>query len=394
MIEIPYGRQFIDENDIQSVVDCLRGGILTQGGAISKFEKEIAEYVGCKYAVAVSSGTAALHLAMLASGIQAGVSAVTSPLTFIATSNAILYTGGSVIFSDIDPQTINLCPDRLSETLLNNSKENIGAIVPVHYAGLPCDMEKISFIANGIGASVIEDGAHALGAIGPDGSKVGSCKHSLMTIFSFHPVKSITMGEGGVITTNSKETYDRLLRLRTHGVTKISDFYDFTERSITNGLNNPWYYEMIELGYHYRITDFQCALGSSQLKKLDLFIDRRRELVRKYDEKLESFSNLKIAQTAGRDLSSHHLYPVRINFNALNKSRAEVMHKLKENGISTQVHYIPIVEHPYYKKNGHSLSSYPASESYYQETLSLPLYYSLTDLEQDKVIKCLGEILN
>src|SRR3989338_1329994 len=281
-IMIPYGKHHIDEEDIQAVVDVLRSGILTQGPAIEAFEQAVAKYVNAKYAVALSSGTAALHLAALAAGVCPGKSLVTSPITFVASANAALYAGGRVVFADIDPETINMSPDSLRKELTNNP--DVRAIVPVHFAGLPCDMPAIKAAADQAGAIVIEDAAHALGATYPDGRRVGSCAYSQMTIFSFHPVKAIAAGEGGMITTNDEAIYRKLLRLRSHGINKLEDPFQLPEQAETDGVRDPWYYEMQELGFHYRITDMQCGLALSQLKKLDRFIARRLALVKKYDE--------------------------------------------------------------------------------------------------------------
>ncbi|MFZ3087901.1 MAG: DegT/DnrJ/EryC1/StrS family aminotransferase, partial [Methylotenera sp.] len=242
---IPYGKHHIDEEDIQAVVNVLRSGILTQGPAIEAFEQAIAGYVGAKYAVAVSSGTAALHLAALAAGVGPGTSLVTTPITFVASANAGLYAGGRVVFADIDPDTVNMSPDALKMALAKNSDAR--AVIPVHFAGLPCDMPAIKLAADQTGAVVIEDAAHALGATYPDGKRVGSCAHSLMTIFSFHPVKAIAAGEGGMITTNDEATYRKLLRSRSHGINKLDDPFLLPSEAVTDGHPNPWYYEMQEL---------------------------------------------------------------------------------------------------------------------------------------------------
>jgi len=303
---IPYGKHHIDEDDIQAVVDILRSNFLTQGPAVEAFEKAVAEYAGVKYAVAVSSGTAALHLAALAAGVGPGKSVVTSPITFVASANAAKYCGADVVFADIDPETINISPDALREVLLKNA--NIKAVVPVHFAGLPCDMIAIKNLADDAGVFVIEDAAHALGATYPNGKRVGCSENSLMTIFSFHPVKAISAGEGGMITTNDEATYRKLIRLRSHGINKLDDLLQVEEEAFADGDQNPWYYEMQELGFHYRITDIQCGLALSQFKKLDAFINRRRDLVKKYDLAFAKMRNCRPAQTKGRNESGHHLY--------------------------------------------------------------------------------------
>lgn len=389
---IPYGRHHIDEEDIQAVVDVLRSGWLTQGPAVEAFEQAIAEYVGAKYAVAVSSGTAALHLAALAAGVGPGTSLVTSPITFVASANAALYAGGRPLFADIDPATINMSPSSLSEVLRRNP--DVRAVVPVHFAGLPCDMPAIKEAADKAGAMVIEDAAHALGAQYLDGRRVGCCAYSLMTIFSFHPVKAIAAGEGGMITTNDQPTYRKLLRLRSHGINKLDDPFQLPEQAKTNGVPDPWYYEMQELGFHYRITDIQCGLALSQFKKLDRFIARRRELVKTYDKAFAGMSKCRPAQVAGRDQSGHHLYVLRIDFNASGSSRAQFMQELRTRQIVSQVHYIPVPAQPYYRRLGFKPEDYANAQKYYQEALSIPLFYDLTDGQQGQVISALKSLLS
>jgi len=388
---IPYGKHHIDEDDIQAVVDILRSSFLTQGPAVEAFENAVAQYVGVKYAVAVSSGTSALHLAALAAGVGPGTSLVTSPITFVASANASRYCGGDVLFADIDSETINMSPAALREVLLKNS--NVKAIIPVHFAGLPCDMIAIKSLADNAGAIVIEDAAHALGATYPNGKRVGCCENSLMTIFSFHPVKAIAAGEGGMITTNDEATYRKLIRLRSHGINKLDDKFQLPSQAFTNDELNPWYYEMQELGFHFRITDIQCALALSQFKKLNSFIKRRRELVSNYDLAFASMKKLHPAQTTGRDQSGHHLYVLRIEFETTGLTRVKIMQKMKEEGIGTQVHYIPVPMHPYYQKLGHNMNNYPNAQGYYNEALSIPLFYGLTSDEQKKVIFIIDKII-
>lgn len=388
---IPYGKHHIDEDDIQAVVDVLRSGVLTQGPAVEAFEQAIAEYVGAKYAVAVSSGTAALHLAALVAGLKPGASLVTSPITFVASANAGLYVGGRIVFADIDPDTVNISPDALKDALAKNTDARV--VIPVHFAGLPCDMPAIKSIADQAGAVVIEDAAHALGASYPDGQRVGSCAYSLMTIFSFHPVKAIAAGEGGMITTNDEPTYRKLLRLRSHGINKLDDPMQLPEQAETNGVRDPWYYEMQELGFHYRITDMQCGLALSQLNKLDRFIARRLVLVKRYDEAFAGMRNCRPAQTAGREQSGHHLYVLRIDFDSIGLSRAQLMQELKSRGIGSQVHYIPVPAHPHYRRLGFKPDNYPNAQKYYQEALSIPLFYDLTDDQQEQVISAIKELV-
>ena len=388
---IPYGMHHIDEDDIQAVVDVLRSGTLTQGPAIEAFEHAIANYVGARYAVAVSSGTAALHLAALATGVGPGNSLVTSPITFVASANSGLYAGGRVVFADIDPDTINMSPDILKQVLANNP--DVRAIVPVHFAGLPCDMPAIKAIADQADAVVIEDAAHALGAKYPSGQRVGSCAFSLMTIFSFHPVKAIAAGEGGMITTNDDAIYRHLLRLRSHGINKFDDAFQLPEQATTDGIQNPWYYEMQELGFHYRITDMQCGLAHSQFRKLDMFIDRRRELAKKYDEAFAAMKSCRPAQKTGRDQSGHHLYVLKIDFEKQDKNRGQLMQELKARKIGSQVHYMPVPAQPHYRRLGFRPEDYPNAQRYYQEALSIPLFYDLTDAQQEQVIAAIKEVL-
>ena len=388
---IPYGKHYIDEDDIQAVIKVLRSGSLTQGSTIKEFEDSVAKYVGAKYAVAVSSATAGLHLASIAAGVSPGNNLITSPISFVASANAGIYAGGSVAFADIDPNTLNISPLALKETLKKTS--NTKAIIPVHFGGLPCDTESIKKIADDNGSYVIEDAAHSLGATYPDGQKVGCCSNSLMTVFSFHPVKVIAAGEGGMITTNEETVYRNLLRLRSHGINKLDDNFQIPKQGYTNGLLNPWYYEMQELGFHYRITDIQCSLALSQLKKLDTFIKRRRELVLCYDEAFSSFKNLCPAQISGRGYSGHHLYILKINFDQIGLSRSELMTELRSRGIGSQVHYIPIPRHPYYQNMGIDPDQFLAAEEYYSKALSIPLFYSLTSEQQKKVISTLTELV-
>ena len=389
---IPYGKHYIDQDDIDAVVDVLENHPLTQGKKVSDFEDAIAEFVGAKYAVAMSSWTAGLHMACIAAWVNDSNAVVTSPITFVASSNAVLYCGAEVIFSDIDKSTINLCPEELRATVKKH--KNIKAIIPVHFSGLPCDMESIKKTADGINALVIEDAAHALGATYPDGSKVGSCKYSDMTGFSFHPVKSIAAGEGGMITTNDQAIYKKLLRLRSHGINKLDDDFIDKAAAVTGADNNPWYMEMQELGYNYRITDIQAALGESQLKKLPRFLDRRRQLAKRYDQLFSDIAQIEPIQSSYRDQSSHHLYVIRVKYEFIGITRAKLMAELETEGILTQVHYIPVTSHPYYKNLGFKSVDYPRAVTFYCQALSLPLFFTLTNVEQDKVVNTLKRILS
>lgn len=390
MKKIPYGRHFLDDSDIQAVVDVLRHGWLTQGPKVDEFEAAIATRVGAKYAVAVSSGTAALHIACMTAGIGKGDTVVTTPNTFVASANCVVYVGATPEFADIDSDTLNLDPEKLAQKCFDLGQ--VKAIIPVHFGGLPCNMLAIHKIASQFGSIVIEDAAHALGATYDDGRPVGSCTYSDMTVFSFHPVKIIATGEGGLVTTNSETLYQDLLRLRSHGINKGNDPYLLPHHAYTDGIHNPWYYEMREVGFNYRITDLQCALGLSQLAKLDRFLARRRELAMRYDSVFAETPHITPTQRAGRASSSHHIYPVRIDFEGAGRSRNAFMRELIARDIISQVHYIPVHYHPYYRANGHRDASFPVTEHYYEQALSLPLYYGLSNDEQDYVAAQVKEL--
>jgi UDP-4-amino-4,6-dideoxy-N-acetyl-beta-L-altrosamine transaminase len=399
---IPYSTQWIDEDDINAVIEVLKSDWLTQGPTIEKFEKALAQYCGAKYAIAVSNGTAALHLACLAAGIKYGDEVITSPITFVASANCILYCGGKPLFVDIDKDTYNIDPDKIKGKITSRTK----AIIPVHFAGLPCDMEIIKKIADKYNLIIIEDACHALGAeyksqrskIGSqkiekeknDWIKVGSCHHSAMAVFSFHPVKHITTGEGGAVITNSEELYGKLLLLRNHGITKNSSKFKVQNPKATG----PWYYEMQDLGFNCRITDIQCALGLSQLKKINSFVARRREIAAIYNKTFKNLKYIKIPVVSETRKSAYHLYVVQIDFKKLGKSRSSIMNALKEEGIGTQVHYIPVHLQPYYRSRlGYKEKDYPVAEKYYSKALSLPLYPKMTVKEIKRVIYSITDVL-
>lgn len=372
---IPYGRQCIEEDDIQAVIDVLRSDYLTTGPKVKEFEKAVADYTGAKYAVAVSNGTAALHIACLAAGIKEGDEVITTPITFAASANCALYCGGKPVFADINAATYNIDPDEIESKITERTR----AIIPVHFTGQPCDMDLIGVIAKKHNLLVIEDGAHALGAE-YKGKKIGSI--SDMTTFSFHPVKHITTGEGGMVTTNSKELYEKLLLYRTHGITRNSEMMENEE--------GGWYYEQLELGYNYRITDFQCALGMSQLKKLDRFVMARRQIAKRYDKAFENNENIIIPYQETWGNSSYHLYVIQIR----NMDRKETYEKLQALGIGVNVHYIPVYKHPYYQKIGYQDVYCKNSEELYYGMLSLPMYPSLKKEEQEYVIERMLEIVH
>ncbi len=376
---LPYGRQDIDEADIAAVVEVLKSDWLTQGPTGERFEKAFAEFCGARFAVAVSSGTAALHLAALAAGFGPGDEVVTSPITFVATANAVVYTGARPVFADIDPDTANLDPGAAAARITPRTR----ALMPVHFAGQPADMAAFSRLAEKNRLTIIEDAAHALGATYEvDGRtfKVGSCAHSRMTIFSCHPVKHIATGEGGVITTNDKDLAERLKRLRTHGITRNPELLTRSE--------GPWYYEMQELGFNYRLTDIQAALGLSQLKKADRFIARRRALAARYNEAFGDIpAIMPLVQKNGTD-SSWHLYVIRIR----GLERRAFFTALRAAGLGVNVHYIPVHLQPWYRKNlGSGPGALPVAETYYREAVSLPLFPALSDAESERVVETVRE---
>lgn len=371
-MNIQYGRQSIDEDDIQAVVDVLRGDFLTTGPAVSVFEQAVCDYTGAKYAVAIANGTAALHAACYAAGIGEGDEVITTSITFAASANCVLYCGGTPVFADIKPDTYNIDPEDVRRKITDKTK----AIIAVHFTGQPCEMDEIHAIAKEHNLLVIEDAAHALGA-DYKGTKIGAL--SDMTTFSFHPVKHITTGEGGMITTNNEKLYERLVLFRSHGITR-------NEKLMTKN-EGGWYYQQLELGYNYRITDIQCALGVSQMKKLDRFVARRRELVERYNEAFKKVDGMICPVQAQGCNNSWHLYVVQVT------NRKEVYDKLREAGIYANVHYIPVYKHPYYQENGYADVCCPNAEELYAHMLSLPLYPGMTDQEQEYVIKTLYSII-
>jgi len=364
---IPYGRQTIDEDDVQAVCEVLRSDYLTTGPKIAEFEKNVAEYVGAKYAAAVSSGTAALHVACLAAGIGESDEVITTPITFAASANCVLYCGGRPVFADIDPKTYNIDPEDIKSKITSKAK----AIIPVHLTGQPCDLDAIHAVADEYNLIVIEDAAHALGAE-YKGKKIGGL--SDMTVFSFHPVKHITTGEGGMVITNNEKLYERLKLFRTHGITR--------EENLMLNNEGGWYYEQLELGYNYRITDFQCALGISQMNKIDKFVKRRREIAAKYDDAFADIKGIITPYQAEECKNSYHLYMIQVT----NLPRIEAYDKLRAAGLGVNVHYIPVYKHPYYQKIGYANVCCPNAEALYSRLLSLPMYPSLTDDEIEYVI--------
>jgi UDP-4-amino-4,6-dideoxy-N-acetyl-beta-L-altrosamine transaminase len=379
---IPYGKQWIDKEDMQAVLKVLKSDFITQGPAIAEFEEIIRERTEAKYCVALANGTAALHLAVQALEIPRGKKGLTSPITFAASANGFLYNGLKPGFADIDTKTYNIDPTEIERKI----DPSTSLLIPVHFAGQPADMKAISRIARKSGCRVIEDAAHAIGSRTENGRPVGNCEYSDMTIFSFHPVKTVTTGEGGAITTNSEELYRRLMRLRSHGITKDPD--------VLTQNPGPWYYEMHDLGFNYRLTDIQAALGISQMKKLDTYIGRRREIVARYNGAFKDDDWAVIPYERPGVLSAFHLYVIQIDFNKIGKTRKDVMEELRKKSIGTQVHYIPVPSHPYYRKHfNFRAGEFPVAEAFYERALSLPLYPRMTDADVDYVIRCLKRIV-
>ncbi|MGE7022756.1 UDP-4-amino-4,6-dideoxy-N-acetyl-beta-L-altrosamine transaminase [Solibacillus cecembensis] len=369
MIEfISYGRQSLDEGDIQAVIDTLSSPNLTQGPKIAEFEQVIAEYVGVKYAVAFCNGTAALHSACYAAGIGEGDEVITSPITFAASANCIRYVGGAVVFADIDEETYNIDPMQIRANLTEKTK----AIIPVDFTGQPVDMDEIMKIAREHNLVVIEDGAHSLGAT-YKGRKVGTSAH--MTMFSFHPVKPVTTGEGGIIVTNDEHYYKKLLKFRSHGIEQVPYAQE----------KGGWYYEMTELGYNYRMTDLQAALGVSQMKKLDTFIERRQEIAKLYTEALRDVAGIILPKQLEQTESGWHLYMIQLE----NADRKLVFDAMRAANIGVHVHYIPVYWHPYYRELGYENGLCPVAEAWYEKALTLPIHPRLTDEQVSYIIETL-----
>jgi UDP-4-amino-4,6-dideoxy-N-acetyl-beta-L-altrosamine transaminase len=386
----PYGQHYLDQEDINSVIKVLKGPFLTQGPKIYETEKYIAKYVGSKYAVLVSSCTAGLHISCKVLGLEPKHKTVLSPITFVSTANASLYCGSEVIFSDINENTVNLSTEGLEKII--NKKNNIKCIMPVHFGGVPCDMKKINSIAKKNKIKIIEDAAHAMGATYITGEKVGSCQYSDLTVFSFHPVKIIAGGEGGVVTTNSKKLYYKLLEYRSHGINKnLNEPFINKQEGYSKGKKNIWFYEMKELGFHYRQTDIHSALILSQMKKIKKFLKTRYDLARRYDIFFKDHKNIRLVQNKFRKFSSNHLYVIKILFSKLKINRNEFMQKLRKLNIISQVHYIPLPYHPYYLKKGYNMKECKNAKDYYEVCLSIPLYYGLKIKEQNYIMTAISK---
>lgn len=383
---IPYGRQEISEDDILAVVKVLRSEYLTQGPVVPRFEQSVSRYCGAGYGVAVNSGTSALHVACLALGIGPGDLVWTSPITFVASANCALYCGARVDFVDIDPRTFTLCPKALQAKLerAEQTGEIPNLLIVVHLCGQSCDMEAIHALSRRYGFKIIEDAAHALGAT-YKGMPVGCCRWSDITITSFHPVKIVTTGEGGMALTNDSGLADKMSRLRSHGITRNPE-------EMVNPPDGPWSYQQIELGFNYRMTDLQAALGCSQMERLDSFVSRRRFLAGRYNRLLDGLP-LRIPWQSPDTDSSWHLYVVRLCLEDIAFDHCRVFTALREEGIGVNLHYIPVHTQPYYRRMGFAAGLFPEAEQYYQEALSLPIYPALSDTQQERIVGALNRVL-
>ncbi len=383
---IPYGRQEITEEDISEVEKVLRSDYLTQGEAVPKFEKSVAGYCGVNYGIAVNSATSALHISCVALNLSPGDWLWTSPNTFVASANCAIYCGANIDFVDIDPNTYNMSIESLSDKLKKADK--LGKlpkiVIPVHFAGQPCNMPAIHDLSKRYGFKIIEDASHAIGA-SYDKKKIGSCLHSDITVFSFHPVKIITTAEGGMALTNNEEVADRLSRLRTHGITKDK------KRMIKKSDNEIWNYQQIELGFNYRMNDIQGTLGLSQMKRIDKYIHRRHEIAKKYDLELKKLP-VKTPWQSPKAYSSYHLYPIILRDNLGNNSQKKLYEQLNKNKIAANLHYIPVHRHPYYENLGFKKNDFPEAEKFHQKAISIPIYATLKNDQQEHIIKTLKEV--
>ena len=381
---IPYGKQDITQDDIDAVVNVLKSDFLTQGPCVPKFEKEVSKYCGAKYAVAVTSATSALHLACLSLGLGNGDWLWTSPVTFVASANCGLYCEAKIDFVDIDPATYNLCPNALKKKLVQAKElgELPKVVVAVHLCGQPCDMKSIHALSEEYGFKIIEDASHAIGGKYLN-EPIGNCNYSDITIFSFHPVKIITTGEGGIALTNNSKLAEKMSLLRSHGIIRDPNL-------MTHEADGEWYYQQIDLGFNYRMTDMQAALGVSQLERLDAYVSRRHEIATRYNQLLKNLSLL-VPYQDNDGYSAYHLYVIRLENRIKHK---QVFECLRKNGIGVNLHYIPVYHHPYYEAMGFQKSYCEEAENYYNEAISLPMYATLSEADQDRVVSVLREALN
>ncbi|MCB8838611.1 UDP-4-amino-4,6-dideoxy-N-acetyl-beta-L-altrosamine transaminase [Aurantimonas sp. VKM B-3413] len=384
---IPYGRQAIDAEDVEAVIATLTSDFLTQGPQVPGFERAVCEATGAGHAVAVNSATSALHIACLALGVGPGDLVWTSPISFAASANCARYCGADVDFVDIDRESFNMSPAALEEKL--EAAARIGRlpklVIPVHLCGLPCEMEAIAALAKRYGFKILEDASHAIGARYRD-MPVGACAHSDIAVFSFHPVKIVTTGEGGVAATKDPELARRMGLLRSHGITR-------DPAEMEGELDGPWYYEQVALGLNYRMTEIQAALGLSQMRRLDQFVARRNALAERYDERLSGLP-LDLPERPAGVRSSFHLYVVRLRGESVRDFHRQVFEALRERGIGVNLHYIPIYRHPYYRDLGFRPGHCPEAERYYERAISIPLYHGMTEDQQDRVVTALGEVLS
>jgi UDP-4-amino-4,6-dideoxy-N-acetyl-beta-L-altrosamine transaminase len=392
---LPYGRQLIEDDDIAAVVEVLRGDTLTTGPATESFDRLLAETVGAGHGVSCANGTAALHLAALALGLGPGDWVAVPAVTFLATANAARFVGADVLFTDVDPETGLMRPEDLEQALATAGGRRVKAVFPVHLAGQSCAMPELAALARARGLHIVEDASHALGtSYGEGARRIGGCAHSDMATFSFHPVKTVAMGEGGGVTTNDAALAARLKRLRSHGMTRVPEQFANPELAFdAEGNANPWYYEMAELGFNYRASDIHCALGLSQLRKLPRFIQRRRAVAERYDALLAPLAPL-VRPTARQPgcNAAWHLYVTLIDFAAAGTTRAKVMRDLREHGIGTQVHYIPVCRQPYYQ-GLYGDQRLPGADAYYDRCLSLPLFAAMAPQDAERVVAAMKEVL-
>lgn len=383
---IPYGRQDITEADIQAVVNVLQSDFLTQGPAVPAFERRVADKVGARHALALNSATSALHVACLALDLGPGDCLWTTPVTFVASANCALYCGADVDFVDIDPRTFNLCPQALAQKL--QQAEQAGklpkVLVAVHLCGQPCDMQAIHALAQRYDFKVIEDASHAIGGK-YQSEYVGSGRYSDITVFSFHPVKIITTAEGGMVLTNDQRLHDKMALLRSHGITRDPAL-------MTHESDGPWYYQQVDLGFNYRMTELQAALGLSQMDRLDEYVARRHQLARRYDDLLKALP-VSTPWQAPEGYSGLHLYVIRLKLDAIGRTHRQVFEALRELGIGVNLHYIPVHTQPYYRSMGFAQGDFPQAEQYYSEAISLPMFQTMTDEQQDEVVSALGRAL-
>ena len=383
---IPYGRQDITQADIDAVVGVLQSDFLTQGPMVPRFEQQVAQHVGASYALAVNSATSALHIACLALGLGPGDRLWTSPVTFVASANCGLYCGAKIDFVDIDPRTYNLCPKALERKLEQAEQEGTlpKVVVPVHLCGQPCDMQAIHKLAQRYGFKVIEDASHAIGGK-YQGEFIGNGKYSDITVFSFHPVKIITTAEGGMALTNDVELANKMALLRSHGITRDPQL-------MTHEADGPWYYQQIDLGFNYRMTELQAALGISQMDRLNHYIARRHQLADRYNDLLSTLP-VNIPWQHADSYSGLHLYVITLQLEKITKTHREVFESLREQGIGVNVHYIPVHTQPYYERMGFKPEDFPLAQDYYRQAVSIPMFQTMTDEQQDLVVAAIAKAL-